>query len=265
MRFLKFQSNCLPLFLTAHARNLFCVENGGLKGFEVKPDPDDPDYPVNWEKSSWNIKDVSIEEQILVCETLRVKNKGEGRSLLDDGSACWCTVYEVITFKPENNFTIRGIDCNSSVSNKTLAPMSGLRLTILYPSFSPTSNPSFGSRSTSTRAVNESLTPTPTPTLPPKVLKKKNLSLIIILCTVIPVLLFCVWFLGRRYIVKRRIKRKSISFSKTTNSKRVTVENKRISIQSSPVSSSHYLNPITKRSTVPSEREYFSLDNDPSR
>jgi len=263
MRFLKFQSNYLLLFLTAHAGNLFCVENGGLKGVEVKPDLDDPDYPVNWERRSWDIKDVSFEEQILVCETLRVKNKGEGWSLNDDGSARWCTVYEVIMFKSDSNFTIRGIACNSSVSNKTLAPMSGLRLAKLYPSFSPIRNPSFGSRSTSTRAVSES--PTPTPTLPPKALQKENLCLIIILCTVTAVLLFCMWFLGRRYIVKRRIKTKSISFSKTTNSKVVTAEHKRISIQSSPVSSSHYLNPLTKRSTVPSEREYFFLDNDPSK
>jgi len=264
MRFLHFQSNCLLPFIAVYAGNLSCVENGGLKGVEVKPDPDDPDYPVNWERRSWDIKDVSFEKQILVCETLRVKNKGEGWSLHDDGSAHWCTVYEVIMFKPEDNFTIRGIACNASVSNKTHVTMSGLRLA-KYPVFSPTSNRSFGSTSTSTRAVSESPTPTPTPTLPPKALQKKNLCLIIILCTVILVLFFCVWFLGRRCIVRRRIKTKGISFPKTTNSKLLTAEHKQISIHSSPASSSHYLNPLTKRSTVPSEREYFFQDNDPSK
>jgi len=263
MRFLKFQSNYLLLFLTVNTGNLFCVENGGLKGVEVKPNLDDPDYPVNWERGSWDIKDVSFEKEILACETLRVKNKGEGWSLHDDGSTRWCTVYEVIMFKPQNNFTIRGVDCNASVSNKTLVTMSRLTFAKLYPSFSPTSNPSFGSRSTSTRAVSEN--PTSTPMLPPKALQKYNLYLIIILCTVIPVLLFCVWFLGSRFIVKSRIKTKCISFPKKTNSKVVTAEHKRISGHSSPVSSSHYLNPLTKKSTVPSEREYLMLDNEPSK
>merc|ERR1719245_227101 len=138
--------------------------------------------------------------------------------------------------------------------------MIGLRPAKLYTSFSPTS-PSFGPRSTSTGAVTEN--PTLNPTLSPKS-PPKNLGLIITLCTVIPVLLFCVWYLGRRYVAKRRATTKSILFPKTTKGKVVT-EGKRVSGQSSAISSSHYLNPLTKKSTIPSEQEYFLMDSDLSR
>jgi len=141
--------------------------------------------------------------------------------------------------------------------------MSGLSFAKLHPSVSPISNLSFGPRSNSTRAATES--PTLTPTLSPKGHQKISLCLITIMCTGIPMLLFCLWCLGRRYNVKRRITTKSLFISKTTNSKVVTKERKQISGHSSHVSTIRYLNPITKESTVPSDTEYFLLDNNPSK
>jgi len=139
--------------------------------------------------------------------------------------------------------------------NKTLLTMNGLTLAKLFRAFSPMSNPSFGPSPTPTRAFSES--PTPTPTLSPNGHPKIN-HLIAILCTVMLVLFFCVWYLRRRYMAKRRIKTKR-------NSKVVTEERKRISGHSTPVSSSHYLNPLTKKSTVPADGEYFFLNSTSSK
>jgi len=261
MGVLKFQKYCFLLFLTVNAEDLFCTEDGGLRGIQVWPDPHDPCYPVNEETGSWDLKSVSIEKQILVCEALRVKNEGEGWSLYDDNTARWCTVYEVIISEPDDDFTVRGIVCNASVSNKTIVAAGGLTPTKLHPRFSPTSSPSSWLNRTS---ENNHTTWNPTPSPSTRAHRRDNLYLLILL--VIPLLLLLyVLFLRRRCSVKGRIQKKGISFSNSTNNKAGPGERKRVSGQTSLFSSIHYLNPFSKKSTVPSEREYFLQEEETSK
>jgi len=107
-------------FLTFETWNLSCYENGGWSGLKVEPNIGNSYYPVDEENKRWNIKSISWGKKPEVCESLRVKNNGEGWSLNSGiGSAQWCTIYKKITSPEEEADTIRGINCSWTGSSKT--------------------------------------------------------------------------------------------------------------------------------------------------
>jgi len=84
---MKFEIICLLLLVQVTAEDLSCAEDGGWRGLKVKPNLNHSNYTICKEGKCWDLKNVPLQQQTSACEALRVRNRGNGWSLLDDGSA----------------------------------------------------------------------------------------------------------------------------------------------------------------------------------
>jgi len=294
--------------LSLKADDLSCYEEGGWKGSKFKPDPDDSEYPVCANSKCWDIKSVSSDKQPSVCESLRVKNSGEGWSLYydDDGPARECTVYTKITKKKDKDDTIRGIPCPtlSPTKSPTIHPSSPTERPTSHPSRSPTKSPirhptwspsrspsSIPTRRPTLKPTNKhtpsrkpTVSPSQKPTLRPTrsptststksptpshhhrvIFQGEDVLYVVLLILAILSICCCLWYRHRRSRLQRNNVQSStigqlLSLPKRLHVKLISSaeEPRRISNESSVVSvSSHYLNPFSKKSMIPSEKEYL--------
>lgn len=274
------------VLLMVNGKDLSCAEHGGWKGLKVKPDPHNSEYPVNEDEDCWNVQNIPSETRTTVCESLRQKYKGAGWTLRMDESAR-CTVYSVIMFEMDTNYTIRGSECKFTVSGKNQSVSSSS--TALQPSFhsadsqsqlkSPlnqTTHESNGSRSSknimmasSEKAnLNTSLIRTESPTKSPsiKLARGHYFYELIVTAVILVLLVLCCCFRIVYMAIKQKGSRKyhCICFSRHLHAKPINEELRQVSGQSSNTTLSRYLNPFSKKLTQRSEQECFLIDKSKS-
>jgi len=277
------------LLLMVKAKDLSCSERGGWKGLKVKPDPHNSDYPINEEEDCWNVQHIPSETRTTFCESLRQKYKGAGWSLRMDEPAIWCTVYSVIMIEIDNNYTIRGSECNFTVpvNNKSMNSSS----TELQSSFHAADRPSLfftkdpanetihnSNSSPSSKNImmpsferanlNTSLIRTETPTKSPSKKSARgyyDYELIVAAVILVLLVLCCLRIVYRAIKQGGSWKYHCICFSSHLHSKPINEELSRVSCQSSNTTLSRYLNPFSKRFTYRSEKECFLIEKDVSK
>jgi len=277
------------VLLMVKGKDLSCAEHGGWKGLKVKPDPHNSDYPVNEDEDCWNFQNIPSETRTTVCESLRQKYKGAGWTLRMDESARECTVYSVIMLKTDNNYTIRGCECNfaASVSNMSVNSSSTVLQSSFHSADSPSpffntgpvnqtihkSNSSLSSKnimmpSFEEANLNMSLIRTESPTKSPskKLKRGYNFYELAVAAVILVLLTLCCCYRIVYSAIKQKGSRKyhCICFSSHIDAKPINEEHRRVSGQSSNTTLSHYLNPFSKKVTYRSEKECFLIDGSKS-
>lgn len=276
--------------LLVKANDLSCTEHGGWKGFKVKPDPHNSDYPVNEEEDCWNVQNMPSETRTTVCESLRQKYKGAGWTLQMDGPARWCTVYSVIMFETDNNHTIRGSACKfpESVNNQSASISSTASQSSFHAADSPSlffardpvnqtihnSNSSSNSKKAMMQSferanLNTSLMGTKSPTKSPsrKLARGYYFYELVVTAVILVLLALCCCLRLVYWAIKQEDSRKyhCICFSSNLHSKPINAEDRQTSGESSNTTISRYLNPFLKKLTYRSEQECFLIERDISK